>query len=46
MTCKNGSNCAFDSKIHRPVRLSRDRIRYAELWAEVELPKLLGEKKQ
>jgi hypothetical protein len=44
MTCKDKS-CEFDIKLQRTptVKLSRDRVRYAELWSEIELPKLLGE---
>lgn len=43
MTCRD-SSCEFDSKLQRNlnVRLSRQQVKYALLWSEVELPKLLG----
>jgi hypothetical protein len=45
MTCKNGK-CDFDSKLHRPVKISKIQKRYAELWRELELPKLLKEREK
>jgi len=43
MPCKN-RECEFDSKLRRSLRakLSRDELRYGQLWSEVELPKLLA----
>jgi hypothetical protein len=29
----------------RTFKQTKEEVRYAQLWAEVELPKLLGEKK-
>lgn len=40
MTCKENT-CSFDSRLHRPVKLSKDQLRYAQLWHEIDLPKLL-----
>lgn len=44
MTCRNGG-CEFDRKLQQTLtlKLSRDHVRYAQLWSEVELPKLLKE---
>lgn len=41
MTCKNGEHCDFQSRLHRPVKLSKDSLRYAQLWEQIDLPKLL-----
>jgi hypothetical protein len=43
MTCKNKS-CEYDTKLLRTptIKLDRAHVRYAELWSEIELPKLLG----
>jgi hypothetical protein len=44
VTCRNQA-CEYESKLQRTltIRLSRDRLRYARLWTEVELPKLLND---
>jgi hypothetical protein len=44
MPCENGK-CEFNpTLIERKAIRSIDDIRYGELWAEVELPRLLKEK--
>ena len=45
MTCKTGK-CEFQSGLHRPVRVGKAQRRYALLWQEIELPKLLEKAKQ
>jgi hypothetical protein len=46
MSCRDGS-CEFTPKVDsRKVARSADELRYARLWATIELPKLLrGESK-
>lgn len=43
--CENG-NCEYQNDIGRKpvVRVSKERLRYARLWSEVELPKALERK--
>jgi hypothetical protein len=45
MTCEN-EKCEYRPTLNRKVDLARDQVRYAQLWAEIELPKQLGEKRQ
>jgi len=40
MTCKNGS-CEYQNGMKRDVKVTKDEKRYAQLWSEIELPKLL-----
>jgi hypothetical protein len=42
MTCKNGA-CDYENTLDRTLTTKRTKqeIRYAQLWAEIELPKLL-----
>ena len=44
LRCKNDA-CEFETRLQRILkfRLSHDHKRYAQLWCEVELPKLLDE---
>ena len=47
MTCTNGK-CEYDNEWARIVKGKRPKnaIRYAQLWAEIELPNLLRGEKQ
>jgi hypothetical protein len=41
MTCTNGK-CEYKPTLNRTtVKKSKTAIKYAQLWAEIELPKLL-----
>jgi len=45
--CENGK-CEYNNEMNRVARNKRtkDEIRYAQLWAEIELPNLLRGEKQ
>jgi hypothetical protein len=47
MTCTN-NQCEYKPTLKRDITTQRtpDEIRYGQLWAEIELPKLLKEQKQ
>ena len=46
MTCKNGK-CEYTPTLkQQPTDRTPEEIRYGQLWAEIELPKLLRGNKQ
>jgi len=42
MTCTDGK-CEYKPTLNRTVRKTKEETRYAQLWAEIELPKQLEE---
>jgi hypothetical protein len=45
MTCQD-KECEFNSILMREVLRTNEEIRYGQLWAELEMPKLLNQKKR